>query len=100
MAILANAENDALVNALADWLVDVKVEKLGEEKAKKEAGAQVGTLAEKITECKSTHLATYCPWWRLTRKRDTSVQARAGRSPHTWPNIRRGEHLFFGQHIN
>ena len=100
MAILANGENDALVNALVDWLADVVVEKLGEEKANKEADAQVGTLAENITECESTHLATYCWWWRLTRNRDTSVQAKAGRGQHTWPNIRRGEDLVFGQHIN
>ena len=52
MATLANAENDALVNTLADWLADVEVETLGEEKAKKETEAQVGTLDEKITECK------------------------------------------------
>ena len=52
LATLANAENDSLVNILADWLSDVEVETVGEEKAKKETEAQVGTLAEKITECK------------------------------------------------
>ena len=35
MATLANAENDALVNKLADRLADVQVETLGERKAKK-----------------------------------------------------------------
>ena len=60
MATLANAENDAMVNTLADWLADVEVETFGEEKAKKEAEAHVGTLAEKKTEYKATHLATYC----------------------------------------
>ena len=62
MATLANAEDDALVNTLADWLADEEVETLGEEKAKNEAEAQVGTLSEKIRQCKSTHLATYCRW--------------------------------------
>ena len=79
LATLANAENDALVNTLANWLADVEDETLGEEKAKKEAEAYVSTLAEKKTECKSTHLATYCWWWRLKRNRDTSVHAKAGR---------------------
>ena len=51
MATLANAENDALVNALADWLADVEVETVGEGKAKEKAEAKVGTRAEKITEC-------------------------------------------------
>ena len=88
LATLANAENFALVNRLVDWLADVEEKKLGERKAKEKAEAKVGTLAEKITVCKSRHLATYCPWWRLTRKPDTSLQARAGRVQHTWPNIR------------
>ena len=61
LATLANAENDALVNTLVDWPADVEEETLGEKKAKEKAEATVGTLAEKITECKSTHLATYCP---------------------------------------
>ena len=61
LATLANAENDALVNTLVDWPADVEEETLGEKKAKERAEAKVGTLAEKITECKSTHLATYCP---------------------------------------
>ena len=55
MATQANAENDALVNTLVDWPADVEEETLGEKKAKKKAKAKVGTLAEKITECKSTH---------------------------------------------
>ena len=61
LATLANAENDALVNTLVDWPADVEEETLGEKKAKEKVEAKVGTLAEKITECKSTHLATYCP---------------------------------------
>ena len=61
LATLANAENDALVNTLVDWPADVEEETLGEKKAKEKTEAKVGTLAEKITECKSTHLATYCP---------------------------------------
>ena len=61
LATLANAENDALVNTLVDWPADVEEETLGEKKANEKAEAKVGTLAEKITECKSTHLATYCP---------------------------------------
>ena len=61
LATLANAENDALVNTLVDWPADVEEETLGEKKAKENTEAKVGTLAEKITECKSTHLATYCP---------------------------------------
>ena len=61
LATLANAENDALVNTLVDWPADVEEKTLGEKKAKEKAEAKVGTLAEKITECKSTHLATYCP---------------------------------------
>ena len=61
LATLANAENDALVNTLVDWPADVEEETLGEKKAKEKAEAKVGTLAEKITECKATHLATYCP---------------------------------------
>ena len=60
LATLANAENDALVNTLVDWPADVEEETLGEKKAKEKVEAKVGTLAEKITECKSTHLATYC----------------------------------------
>ena len=84
MATLANAENDALVDTVVDSPADVEEKTLGERKAE----AKVGTLAEKITECKSTHLATYSPWWRLTLNRDSSVQARTERSPHTWPNIR------------
>ena len=100
MASLANAENFALVNRLVDWLADVEEKKLGERKAKEKAEAKVGTLAEKITVCKSTHLATYCPWWRLTRNRDTTVQAKTERGPHPWPIVSRGEDLVFGQHIN
>ena len=88
MAILANTKHFALVNKLVEWPADVEEEKRGERKAKKKAEAKVGTLAEKITVCKSTHLATYSPWWRLTLNRDSSVQARTERSPHTWPNIR------------
>ena len=61
LATLANAENDALVNTLVDWPADVEEKTLAEKKAKEKAEAKVGTLAEKITECKSTHLATYCP---------------------------------------
>ena len=61
LATLANAENDALVNTLVDWPADVEEETPGEKKAKENTEAKVGTLAEKITECKSTHLATYCP---------------------------------------
>ena len=56
MATLANAENDALVNTVVDSPADVEEKTLGERKAE----AKVGTLAEKITECKSIHLATYC----------------------------------------
>ena len=36
MATLANAENDALVIALADMLAEVEVEAFGEEQAQKE----------------------------------------------------------------
>ena len=61
LATLANAENDALVNTLVNWPADVEEKTLAEKKAKEKAEAKVGTLAEKITECKSTHLATYCP---------------------------------------
>ena len=50
MPTLANAENDALVSPLADRLAEVEVETLGEGQAKKEAYAQVGRLAEKVTE--------------------------------------------------
>ena len=50
MATQGNAENDALVNTLADRLADVKVETLGEEKAKKKGEAQVGTLSDRRAE--------------------------------------------------
>ena len=58
LATQANAENDALVNTLVDWPADVEEETLGERKAKNKAKAKVGTLAEKITECKSVHSTT------------------------------------------
>ena len=58
MATQANAENDALVNTLVDWPADVEEETLGERKANNKAKAKVGTLAEKITECKSIHSTT------------------------------------------
>ena len=54
MPTVANAENDALVNTLADWLAEVEVETLGEGKTKKEAEAHVGKLAEKVTEWQVT----------------------------------------------
>ena len=50
MPTVANAENDALVDTLADWLAEVEVETLGEGKTKKEAEAHVGKLVEKVTE--------------------------------------------------
>ena len=76
MATPANAETDALVNILADWLAKVEVETLGEKKTKDNVKAQVGAQPEKITNCKLTHLTTYCLSWRLTCNLDTSVQAK------------------------
>ena len=58
MATQANADNDALVNTLVDWPADGEEETLGERKANNKAKAKVGTLAEKITECKSIHSTT------------------------------------------
>ena len=100
MATPANAENDALVKTLADLLAEVEVDTLGERRTKENAEAQEGTQAKKITKCKLTRLATYCSSWRLTRNLDTSVEGKAERGPHIWPNIRPGEDLVFGEQIN
>ena len=70
MATLANAENDALVNKLAHSLAEVEVETLREGQGKKKAEAQVGTLAEKVTEWQVNI-------WRLT------VRGREGRPTET-----------------
>ena len=50
MGTLANAENNELLNRLADRLVQVEVETLDEEQPKADAKAQVDTLAEKVKE--------------------------------------------------
>ena len=50
MVILANAENNALLNRLAERLVQVGVETLGKGQAKADAKKQVDTPAEKVTE--------------------------------------------------
>ena len=50
MATIANGENDALVNTLAERLADLEVETLGQGQAEEDAEAQVDTLAEKVIE--------------------------------------------------